>query len=468
MQKLGFGLSKDAVNYTVLQILKAHGRENQHPFSKKGPGPDWWSRFLKNHSELSFRTPQALTEARAQRANEVIVKDHFEKLATTVQTHSLTPDRIWNMDETGFQITGRLQKVLARRGSRNVHKIQAGDSQQHVTLVPTISAGGTYIPPMFIFKGVRVIPTLLQGALAGSVMAFTETGYMRENVFRQYVEHFARSIPSVRPVLLMMDGHASHIDGDSVKFCHANGIILFALPPNTTHILQPAEIPFRKLKSEFDKACDHYRQINNGAQVTKETFAQVLSKAYLETYIPSAIIKAFAKTGTWPVNPEAISTDRLAPSLRTQQSAPTPAPAPAHKNNVRTRQSEIYQLRKELQALKEENARLKHPGTTSLATILRYPFQSKDINTQPKKKRRTFPFARILTEDEAIAAAKKLEEEKEQKMEDQRRRKEERAQKNIDKKAGKAQKTFDKMTKGQVKRGRKRKLVLDEEKENNN
>ena len=112
---------------------------------------------------------------------------------------------------------------------------------------------------------------------------------------------------------------------------------------------------------------------------------------------------------------------------------PAPASAPIHKNNIRTRRNEIDQLREELQELKEENKRLKHPGTTSLTTILQYPLRSKDINAQPKKKRKTFPFARILTDDEAMAAAKKLEEEKEQEKEEQRR-KEERTQKNIDKK----------------------------------
>ena len=67
-------------------------------------------------------------------------------------------------------------------------------------------------PANVYFKGVRVIPILLQGASAGSVMTFTET----------------------------------------------------------RHILQPAEIPSHKLKIEFDKARGYYCKINNEAQVTKK------------------------------------------------------------------------------------------------------------------------------------------------------------------------------------------------------
>jgi len=153
-----------------------------------------------------------------------------------------------------------------------------------------------------------------------------------------------------------------------------NSIILYALPPNTTHVLQPAELPFRKLKNEYDKACDRYRQTNNGAQVTKETFARVLNEAYLETYTPSAIINAFKTAGVWPVNPEAISAERLAPSLRTQQ--PLPLVTQLSQHSIETRKSEISQLREEVQMLREENERLKHPETASLALILRYPLQS--------------------------------------------------------------------------------------------
>jgi hypothetical protein len=47
-----------------------------------------------------------------------------------------------------------------------------------------------------------------------------------------------------------------------------------------------------------------------------------LGEAYLTTYTPLAITKAFATTGTWPVNPDVIDPEKLAPSLITQQPAP--------------------------------------------------------------------------------------------------------------------------------------------------
>ena len=95
MQKLGFGLTRSGINQCVMDIVRQDGRSNL--FNENGPGQKWWKRFMNDHPELSFRVPQALNEARAQKANPIIVKDHFNKLQKILQEYSLTSDRIWNM-----------------------------------------------------------------------------------------------------------------------------------------------------------------------------------------------------------------------------------------------------------------------------------------------------------------------------------------------------------------------------------
>ncbi|CAG8833951.1 14672_t:CDS:1, partial [Cetraspora pellucida] len=222
------------------------------------------------------------------------------------------------MDETGFVLVPKLKKVIAKKGVRQVHKVVHGNLHEHISIAPTISAAGLHIPPLIIYKGVRVIPGLLEGAPPGTVMEFTSTEYMREELFQMYLTHFNNSISPARPVLLMLDGHKSHISYTSVDFCRQNGILFYTLPPHTTHVLQPSEIPFAKLKNKYAKECDKYKY-NNGKVVTKHTFARVLGPAFLETYTPSAICNAYKSTEIWPFNPEAISPDRLNPSLATER-----------------------------------------------------------------------------------------------------------------------------------------------------
>jgi len=385
------------------------------------------------------------------------------------------------MDETGFVINPRLEKVIAQKGARQVHKVAHGNSYDHITVVPTLSAAGTYIPPLIIYKGSRAIPGLLEGAPAGTVMGFTESGYMRENLFQKYIEHFCRSIPPTRPVMLMLDGHKSHINYASIDFCHKNGILLYALPPNTTHVLQPCELPFAKLKKEYDKSCEKFRINSGGELVTKYTFAKVLGSAFTETYTPSAICNAFKVTGIWPLNPNAISSDHLNPSLLTERLVtlnsqvdpipkikPTPA-KPVHSHFTRANsskkraslRSEIESLGAENELLKTENESLrnnlkvlqeklevfKNPGTCNLRLALKYPLPRKpqlpeDTETdagaenlsgsQPSKKRRkTIPFAQLLTNEESLQQLKDAQEQAVRKVEEKKQKKEEAAKKKV-------------------------------------
>ena len=107
---------------------------------------------------------------------------------------------------------------------------------------------------------------------SGTVAAFIDTGYMHEDIFHMYIEHFARSIPPARPAMLMLDGHASHIDLVSINFCRDKDILLYVLPSNTTHILQ--------LKLKFDKASDRYCMDNGPKVATKHSFAQISGKRF--------------------------------------------------------------------------------------------------------------------------------------------------------------------------------------------
>jgi hypothetical protein len=411
MQKIGFGLTKDAVNTMVMQIIESQNRK--HPF-KISPGKKWWQRFLRDHPILSFRIPQKLTSARAAKGNPVVIQKHFESLQQMITDHSLTADRIWNMDETGFNLSPRLQKVLAQKNSRQIHKTTTGNSNEHISVCPTISAAGTFIPPLIIYKGIKVIEGLLSGPAvpSGTVAAFTNTGYMHEDIFQMYIEHFNRSIPPIRPVLLMLDGHSSHINLVSINFCQDNNILLYVLPSNTTHLLQPSEIPFKKLKNEYDKAADRYR-INETKVVTKQSFAQVFGESFNETYTPNAIKKAYAATGIWPLNPNAIDLNRLTPSFATEK----PIISPLKMRSVHdTRVSKISQLEQENQELREYIQRLEHPGTTSLASIMKYPYPKPALIQEVRSRSKSFKFEALVTAESIAKELHSKEEEKQQKI----------------------------------------------------
>ena len=64
-------------------------------------------------------------------------------------------------------------------------------------------------------------------------------GSIRIYNYMKWFQFFLKSIPPARPVLLIEDGHASHISMEVIELARTNNVHLLCLPAHTTHILQP-------------------------------------------------------------------------------------------------------------------------------------------------------------------------------------------------------------------------------------
>ena len=233
----------------------------------------------------------------------------YEKFLTFMKSHDLhnKPRRIWNADESGFPLCPKTSRVLALRNKRHVYSVNA-DSKTQITTLVAASAAGSVIPPMHIFPGVRLRYDPLAGAVDGSYLGRSDNGWMQTHLFYGWVaNHFVTHIPPERPVLLLVDGHTTHIDLYISKFCKENGILLYCLLPHSSHITQPLDVGFfGALKLNWKKACDKYKVANMGSSVTKQTFASVFNAAWTSTVKMSTIVNSFAKAGIYPINRSAV------------------------------------------------------------------------------------------------------------------------------------------------------------------
>ena len=110
-----------------------------------------------------------------------------------------------------------------------------------------------------------------------------------------------------QPLILILDGHGSHYQPELIKFARQNEVLLFCLPPHTTHESQPLDTcVFKPLKQNWQDACHHYVQGNPGRVVTKYTFSALLNEAWGKTMIPNIISSGFKRSGIYPFNPNAI------------------------------------------------------------------------------------------------------------------------------------------------------------------
>lgn len=166
-----------------------------------------------------------------------------------------------------------------------------------------------------IFPRVRIPDSLKQGAPPGTQFAASPKGWINQDIFCHWLDFFIQNVPSARPILLIYDGHASHLSIEVIEKARAHYIHLLCLPSHCTHILQPLDVSvMSSLKCHFRKACKDFMSKNPGRVITEADLAGLVGKAWPLALTPSNLIAGFTKTGTYPLNPGRITDKQKAPS----------------------------------------------------------------------------------------------------------------------------------------------------------
>ena len=104
-----------------------------------------------------------------------------------------------------------------------------------------------------------------------------------------------------------MDGHKSHYCPDTIRMAAKENIILFTLPPNTTHLTQPLDKgPFGPLKSHWKYECYKFISENPGKVINNRAFSSIFSIAWMKAMTAPNIISGFKVTGIYPLDRKAI------------------------------------------------------------------------------------------------------------------------------------------------------------------
>nr|CAI5849115.1 unnamed protein product [Callosobruchus analis] len=93
------------------------------------------------------------------------------------------------------------------------------------------------------------------------------------------------------------------------EYCDQHGIILYALPPNATHMIQPADVSvFRPLKAEWKNTVHEWamQPENANTVLTKSTFCPLLKKVLEKENLPITITNGFRICGLYPCDPNAL------------------------------------------------------------------------------------------------------------------------------------------------------------------
>ena len=152
---------------------------------------------MKCHPDISLRTPQALGSQRA--AVTCKLRGWFEtayKKITSVGGDVLDhPSRIFNCDESGFQLGGGgFNKVLASKGEKRVYRVSTHTHIQ-ITVLAYGSAAGEVHNPLIIFPGQRFTYDPL-GGFPEAHFAWSNNGWIDEEIFATWLK--TAFIPAVQ------------------------------------------------------------------------------------------------------------------------------------------------------------------------------------------------------------------------------------------------------------------------------
>ena len=161
--------------------------------------------------------------------NKKAIEDYFSLYKNLCEKLNISdkPHLIFNMDESGLPLNNAPGKIVATKGSREVVKLTSVERGENVTLVACCSASGVFIPPFVIFKGVRFREMYKQDLPPGSEMSMSDSGYINEDIFLQWLKHFQKH-RSQGKCLLILDGHTSHSCLQCLEYCRDNGIECYA------------------------------------------------------------------------------------------------------------------------------------------------------------------------------------------------------------------------------------------------
>ncbi|CAH1982823.1 unnamed protein product [Acanthoscelides obtectus] len=294
-----------------------------HNFRNGSAGEQWYSNFMRRHPELSLRTPQSTSIARACGFNRPQVQLFFDNLNNIRQKYVFDVDNIYNVHETGIQTSAkRPPKVISLKGKKQVGSISSAERGQLVSAICCCSATGKFIPPALVFPRKKRNPRYLNGTPPGTVDFVSDNGWITSEIFLEWMKFFVKSVrPSPEhKCLLILDNHISHRSLEVLDYASANNVVILSVPPHATNKLQPLDVAvYGPIGTYFEREVDKWQKQHPAQHITFYELGAILGSAYLQGATPQNEISGFKKTGILDGNIDVFSDLDFVPSQVTEK-----------------------------------------------------------------------------------------------------------------------------------------------------
>jgi len=151
--KTGFPASPALVLQMAEEIQHSRFQLSRTPPSYAKPiGKNWLDRFRNRHPEIKGIWARQIESSRHKAMSVEATRTWFEAVEELCIQHQYPPERIYNMDESGFAVgQSQTSRVLVNVREKSSWKVVAG-RQEWITAIECVSADGKAVPPLINFK----------------------------------------------------------------------------------------------------------------------------------------------------------------------------------------------------------------------------------------------------------------------------------------------------------------------------
>jgi DDE superfamily endonuclease/helix-turn-helix, Psq domain/Tc5 transposase DNA-binding domain len=268
-------------------------------------GKGWLQKFNKRQ-KLVYRVADNLGKASANLTRPNIEGWFAQVSAYLIEKPELVEAmadrrRVLNADETMMRLNSSAARFLAPKGKKKLFQVTK-DDKAGLTVMATFDADGNARKPFIIYPYER-IPKNLDSSFPHNKarLAATKSGWMISDTFCNFLDFLAQEVADDGiefPIVLFVDNHASHTTIEASETAKRLQIILIFLYPNSTFILQPADVAiFRCLKSLWREENRIGKQ--KEIVITKLNFAELFLHAF-DQISPTVIKNGFFRSGLFP------------------------------------------------------------------------------------------------------------------------------------------------------------------------
>ncbi|GAV09699.1 hypothetical protein RvY_19194-2 [Ramazzottius varieornatus] len=145
--------------------------------------------FLDRHDEISLRITHASNRKQDREWTAEVCEEYISKLQKLYDEGFLnTPEQVWNLDETTFDTTNLFDRMVGRKGMKQIPSQYNGTAKECVTVLPCGNAAGLQLKLLALYSGKLHLKSRLEDTFNMCYHAVNESGYMDQLIFANYIK----------------------------------------------------------------------------------------------------------------------------------------------------------------------------------------------------------------------------------------------------------------------------------------